>query len=209
MIFLWLVGGTVLVVVPFFLWHDPYSLWPSLYAGGIGAAVYLIALQFYFMRKSPKTGMNILFGVVLAVLLVTSYSHWKTMDTMSAWQRTRIGLIRAVIANGIFVSEDVCERSVPVFAAFHKQQKKKGIAPLFAEFHAGKINNGLFPTTYSEYNPTRRYVHYQSDTAVVLVSVDTVAQGLQSDYRNADGSTGRVQVMTTLTSREVRYERNN
>jgi hypothetical protein len=142
MIFFWLFAGCLFVSVPFYLFYDPYTLWPALYA------------------------------------------------------------------SGILVSDDVCDRSIPVFAAYHSQRgEKKNIVPLFAEMYAGKIKDGFFPSVFSENDCTKRYVRYQGDTAVVLISVDTVAQGIRPGYRKINGSTGRLQMTTTLTALGVRYER--
>jgi hypothetical protein len=209
-IFFWLLTGCIFVSVPFYLFYDPLTLWPSLYASGIAAAVYLVTLLVYFLRKRPGKIVSGLAAGIVILLLVTSVLSWRTMDAMTAWQRAQLGLIRTVISDDILMSDDVCDRSVSVFAAYHSQRgTKKNIVPLFAETYAGKIKDGFFPSAYAEHDPTKRYVRYQGDSAVVLISVDTVAFGIRPDYRNINGSTGRLQLTTTLTASGVRYERNN
>jgi hypothetical protein len=210
MVFIWLIAGSLLVSVPFYVFHDPYDLWPSLYAGGIGAAVYLSALVLYFIKTHPGKKLNIVVAACAVLLLVTSVLHWRTMDTMSRWQRERLALIRSFIAQSIFVNEDVCERAIPVFSEFRKQRVAgKKIAPLFAEIYKGKMKNGFFPSVDGDYQPSVRYVRYEGDSAVILISVDTVAFGVRSDFVNLNGSTGRLQMTTRLTGKGVRYERNN
>lgn len=210
MIVFWLVAGCLSVSVPFYLFYDPYTLWPSLYASGIAAAVYLIVLLVYFLRQRPGTILSVLASAVVVLLLTTSVLHWRRMDEVTAWQRAQLGRVRTVISDNMLMSEDACERSIPVFAAYHSQSgTRKSITALFAEMHAGKIKEGLFPSAYPDNDRSRRLVRYLADTAVVLISVDTVAHGMRPDYRNINGSIGRLQTTTTLTARGVRYERNN
>jgi hypothetical protein len=210
MVFVWLIAGCVFVSVPFYLFYDPFTLWPSLYASGIAAAVYHAALLMYFLRKRPGTLVSIAVPCIALLLLVTSVLHWRTMDVITAWQRAQLGRVRTLIADNILLNDDVCNRSLPVLAAYHAQSgKAKNVVPLFVDMYAGKINDGLFPSTDPYDKSTRRYVSYQGDTAVVLISVDTVAYGSDPHYRNINGSTGRLQRTTTLTARGVHYERNN
>lgn len=209
MIVLWLLAGSLLVSVPYYIFYDPYNLWPSVYAGGIGAAIYLVALLAYFMKKGNSIKKNALLSAVTLIFFVCSYLQWTTMDAMSSWQRSMLGTIRTIIGSDIFQSEDICDRTIPVYAAYHKQKgKKKNIVPLFSEIHAGKIKEGMYPMN-SKPDFSKRYVHFSGDTMVTLVSVDTVARGLHADFQNANGSTGRVQTTTTLSAHEVHHERNN
>jgi hypothetical protein len=210
MIIIWLFAGCIFVSLPFYLFYDPYTLWPSLYASGIAAAVYLVALLIYFLRKRPGKIMSVVVSAIVVLLLVTSVLHWRSMDTMTAWQRAQLGRIRTVISDNILVSEDVCDRSLTVFAAYHSQPgTKKNIVPLFAEMYGGKIRNGFFPSANTQGDHTRRYVRYQGDTAVALISVDTVAHGISPAFANFNGSRGRLQTTTIITAEGVRYERNN
>jgi hypothetical protein len=210
MMIFWLLAGCIFVSVPFYLFYDPYTLWPSLYASGIAAIVYIVTLLIYFLRQRPGKTLSILVSAIAALLLVTSVIHSRTMDTMTAWQRAQLGRIRTLVSDNILTSSDACDRSIPVFAAYHSQPGvKKNIVPLFAEMYAGKIKNGLFPSAYLENDCTTRYVRYLGDTAIVLISVDTVAKGISPDFRNINGRAGWLQTTTTMTAREVRYERNN
>lgn len=212
MIFLWLIAGSLLVSVPFYIFHDPYDLWPSLYAGGIGAAVYLIALVAYFIKTHPRKKLNAIIAVFAALLLVTSVLHWRTMETMTRWQRERLAMVRTMIGSAVFVSEDVCDRAIPALAEYHKQRGAgKAIAPVFADMYAEKIKDGVFLNPAKEFNdmPSIRFVRYEGDSAVLLISIDSVAFGERRDFHNLNGSTGRMQMTTRLTAKGVRYERNN
>lgn len=213
MIFIWLIAGCLLVSVPFAIAFDPYNLWPSVYAGGYGAAVYLTALLIYSWRTNNSKRFNSIVSVVMLLFFIASGFHWTTMDTMTAWQRGLLGKIRSVIAHGIFYAEDVSERALPVYAAYHQQKgKKKSIVELFNATYQKNLQNGMFVRTYKEgfdYDPNKRYVQTVGNDAVVLISVDTVARGMNQEFRNIDGSIGRVEMKTTLTAKEVRNERVN
>ena len=209
MIVLWLLAGSLLVTVPYYIFYDAFNLWPSVYAGGIGAAIYLIALVVYFTKKGNTMKWNALLSAIVLIFCISSYFHWTMMDAKSSWRRSLLGKIRTVIGANIFQDEDICKRTIPVYAVFHKQKgKKKSIVPLFKEIHAGKVKNGMYPmSSYPDFSV--RYVHFSGDTMVTLVSVDTVARGLQISFKNANGSIGHLQTTTTLSAQGVHHERNN
>lgn len=210
LIAIWFVAGCLAVAVPFYLFHDPFDLWPSLYAAAVGGTIYLIAFLYYVSKTEIKMNYKMLTGSLIAVFLITNGVYWGTSDAMSTYQRNLLSKIRLVIGEGILVSEDVTERGMPVYAAYHTQKgKKKGVVTLFKEMHGSKMKDDMFPGPYAEYDATRRFVHFYGDTAVVLVSVDTVARGREELFVNANGNTGRLQTTTRITARGVDYERTN
>ncbi|MBI2427561.1 MAG: hypothetical protein HYV29_01945 [Ignavibacteriales bacterium] len=210
MIAIWFVAGCLAVAVPFYIFHDPFDLWSSLHAAGIGGTIYLFAFLYYLSKTEITMKFRILAGSLIGVFLVANGVYWSTADKMSAYQRALLSKIRLVIGEGILVSEDVTERGMPVFASYHKQTgKKKGIVTLFKEMHGKKMKDDMFPGPYIETDPSKRFVYFYGDTAVVLVSVDTVARGREELFVNANGNTGRLQTTTRITARGVDYERNN
>lgn len=210
MIAVWFVAGCIAVGVPFYLFDDPFDLWPSLYAAAVGGTVYLFAFLYYVSRTAITMKFKVLTGFLIALFLVTNSAYWGTSDAMSAYQRELLSKIRVAIGQGILVSEDVTERALPVYASYHTQKgKKNGIVTLFKKMHGSKMKDEMFPGPYPEYDATKRFVQFYGDTAVVLVSIDTVARGREELFVNANGNTGRLQTTARITARGVDYERNN
>ena len=210
MVIFWLIAGTIMVSVPYYIFYNPYDLWPSVISAGIGAALYLIAL-FINTIRSQLTGRYKMITTISGVLvLAMCFIGWSSMYQMSHYQRSTLNKIRTVIAEGIFLAEDINDRATPVFVQYHKQTvEKKGIVTLFKNMHGGKMKGEMFPTEYPASDPSKRLVRFFGDTMVVLNSVDTVAQGMNREFANFNGSVGRVQTTTILTAKGVTYERNN
>ena len=215
MIAIWFVAGCLAVAVPFYLYHDPFDLWPSIYAAGFGGTVYLFALLYYLYKTKITMKMKLLVGSLVGIFLVASAVSWGTLDAMSRYQQKLLAKIRVVIGEGILVGEDVTVRGIPVYAAYHRQQgKKKGIGTLFREIHKKHIRQNMsgeemFVDDLSMNGANKTYVNFYGDTSVVLVSIDTVALGREKLFVNANGDTGRLQTITNISARGVDYERNN
>ena len=210
MIFIWLLVGTLMVSVPFYIFYNPYDLWPPIIAGGIGAAVYLLALAVKVIRSERSSKLKMIVATSTLVILALNYIGWSSMNDMSTYQRSTLAKIRTVIAEGIFIGDDVNTRAMPVFVQYHKTMgKKKGIVTIFKNIHGNKMKGDMFLSEDSQNDASKRYVHFYGDTMVVLTSIDTIARGLKSEFANANGSSGRVQTTTTITAKGVTYERNN
>ncbi|MFA6455463.1 MAG: hypothetical protein WCW40_01480 [Bacteroidota bacterium] len=206
----WFIAGCIAVVLPFYLFQDPFDLWPSVYAASYGGSAYLLAFLYYVVTTKVKTRLKIITGALIVVFIATNFLFISTQENMSRYQRSLLTKIRVAIGEGILLSEDVTERALPVYGAYKDQKgKKKGVGTVFRELHKDKIHDDIFVSTSTEYDASKRYVHFYSDTAVTLISVDTVARGTNGAFVNVNGSTGKLQSTTTITARGVTYERNN
>lgn len=206
----WFIAGCFAVVLPFYLYQDPFDLWPSVYAASYGGSVYLLAFLYYVVTTNGRTRLKIITGVLIVAFITANFLFLSTQESMSRYQRSLLTKIRVAIGEGVLLSEDVTERALPAYGAYKDQKgKKKGISTVFRELHKDKIHENMFVSTSMEYDASKRYVHFYSDTAVTLISVDTVARGTDGAFGNVNGSTGKLQSTTTITARGVTYERNN
>jgi hypothetical protein len=206
---LWIFAGCILVGIPYFFLMNPTDLWPSVYGGGIGGAIFLITLYIYGMKHDfqPKQRMSV--GIALAILLLSTLILWPTFEAQSKYQRSSLGQIRTSIAEGTIKSEALGAPAYSTYVAYQKQSpsQRKSIVSVFKNLHGSKIKHDIM--SLREYEALMTYVQFLSDTAVMLVSVDTVARGTNAFFGNKSGHLGRVQCTAVVSKMGVTYERNN
>jgi len=209
MAIVWLVIGAVMVVVPFFLFNTPMDPWPSVTAGAIGAGVFVLVLFIATVRSALFSQKAKIISALVFVAAVVSISiTWETSYEQSYFQRNTLAKIRTIIGEGIF-QNFTFDAMLPPLRAYYLQKpaKKTPIGNLFMKINKDRINNGVYRFENIQYEIT--YVRDVSESAVTLVSVDSVARGKDPSFANLNGQTGRLQVKAVLTEKGVRYERQN
>ncbi len=208
MALLWLVVGIVLTFVVFFIPDSTQELWPSLNLSGIVVSLYLIALAAYTLRSpfAVKTRIWTWVGVLLVggALAV----HWTGMDSTSHWQRQKLLKIGAVINRGI-MRASLPDTLLNVLRMYHEQgpKKKETLGQIYRRMHLPGTPGQLHPAEW----PTSPRIALASisDTEIVLVTQSVQQWGRKTDFKNYDGSTGKIQERATLTVKGVHYESEN
>ena len=209
MALLWLIIGSAMVVVPFYLFDTPMDPWPSVIAGAIGGTIFLVIFFFAIMQKTPfALRTKIISTSLLIIVLGASAVTWKTMYDMCHYQRSTLGKIRTIIGEGILHSYTEAAM-LPPFRAYHagNQRKPMSIGKLFLAMNKDCIHDGSYKFYGDQYQVSM--VNEISDTSVTLILIDTVARGYNAGFKNLNGQTGRLQAKAILTEKGVRHEREN
>lgn len=207
----WIIGGIALVSVAFFFSSDPIDPWPALNAAGIVAALYLIALLAFVMRKPFSMKARISTYGAFVVLGLFIYSAWSGMEEQSRWQRSQLLKIGSMIAKGIISSELHTTYLIPVFERHHQQeaQKKVPIGEVFRQMYPNAKVGDNIRTMVEEYDSTMVFLVELSNDRVTLVGQAAHFGGRDPFFENHSGRMGMVQARAVLTEKGVMYEQEN
>ena len=208
---LWTVGGVIAIAVPFFICLKPLDLWPSVNAGGLTAAFYVLALIIYATRGPVKRKTRVLvlalFGVVVSSL---AYS-WKLQESQSNWQREMLVEIRGVLGRGIS-SAVLGDTLLNTLQQFYSQspQGRHSLGQVFKlRYPDAAVGMDLYKPQWPGDTLTHAYVGALTDDRVVLIGRDRVAKGRDPSFRNFEGAVGKIQERYTLTEKGLIRESDN
>ncbi|MCX6137763.1 MAG: hypothetical protein NTV54_09745 [Ignavibacteriales bacterium] len=204
----WLAAGSAMVCISFIVFYSPTDPWSSAIAGTIGggafAAVYLIR-----QLAASKVSLlkKILLIVLLAVLFAATASAWSVFYSMTTWQRAKLTEIRTRISDEAIVGQTQ-EALMPVYRAYYEQKEpKQSLGILFRRIHSSDIHENKL--TVKVHSDDLYFITGVSDSAVTIVSMDSVARGWSPVFSNINGQKGHIQMCSVLTEKGVSHERKN
>ena len=211
-IFYWMVGGILLTITAFFIPEQSGSIWPSLAAASVTAAVYLVVFLAVWVRRLSSPQKKKVVAVTCTVLLLFSGASAVISYESSVRQERTLAEIRRTIEQGISYSY-IHKPLVKTFAAYHGDSQE-GLGSLFISRYDSLITEDrVFQFGQrSEDNPSLLfYVAKTTADSVVIVgeSKHTYLAGRDSDFSNYSGAQGNYQVRGILTSKGIDYERQN
>ena len=206
---LWVIIGSGMVIVPYYLFDTPLDPWPSVIAGGTGGALFLIALFTWIMVKTPfPKRTKIVSAIAFVIIFAAGALSWQTMYEMCHYQQKLLGTIRTTIGDGVLRSFTSTAMLPPLHDYYAKNQRRQmPIGKLFLTANKDRIHDGYFKFDSDEYQVS--FLKDVSDTSIALVMIDTVARGRDAAFKNFNGQTGRLQAKAILTERGVQHEREN
>ncbi|MCX6138172.1 MAG: hypothetical protein NTV54_11830 [Ignavibacteriales bacterium] len=209
MAIVWMVVGSLMVVVPFLLFDNPIDPWPSIIAGGIGGTLFVMVFVFYVLWKTPFSKLVKVVSVSISLIaIVGTVISWTTMYEMSHFQQSLLKSIRTSI--GYTILQDCAYGLVlPPLRTYHEQKASahSPIGKIFLATNRERIHDGFCRVPDEPcYFDIRPLI---TDSVVTLTMVDSVAHGDKDGFANANGLRGRLQVSAVLTEKGVRYERQN
>lgn len=210
MILIWLVVGVALTSLAFYLTPESVEIWPSLNAAGLVAAVYLLALMLYSLRKPFSRRSRIVTWVLFALVGTAITISWRTMDKLTHWQRQTLFEIRRTIGDGIMTSQ-MSDTLLSVLTAYYEQPptKRHALGAFYRSLYPEiKESQRLVIEKYQD-SPPHVYLASLGDDAITLVGQETFVKGRSPDFNNFDGKRGMRQDRATLTEKGVKYESEN
>jgi len=209
-IFIYLVGGIILVSSAFFIPAHSTELWPQFYAAGIAAIIYLIALLLYAVRKPVSIKACIVaiacFLITLSALIFSSIQ----MDKQSHWQADKLMQIRGTIGRGVMMNK----MPPPLFKTlkvFHEQGsiKKETISQIFQRLNNNASVGSNISKPIYEGDSLKLFIKELEPDRVELVSQETYVKGRNPQFDNYNGQKGMIQEKCILTARGIKYESEN
>lgn len=210
-IFLWVMSGILLSVVAFFIPAQSGSMWPSLFLSGVVAFLYLITFSIVWLKKIESQTKRRAVGMVFAVLIVFSIAS----AAISYIDGIRFGKTLSSIRKTIDSSEAEIYIRKPLLKTmksyYSSDQTNKDIGQLFrARYDSLITDDGVFKYGDDKNQKSLSLYLAKADTnQVVLVGEATFIEGKNADFTNFSDDKGRYQVKGILTSKGVRYERQN
>jgi hypothetical protein len=214
MIVLWLIVGSIIVSVAFFLPGRSSDLWPNINNAGIGLLLYLAALLGVFSRSPHLTRRRRIVVIGVAVIaVVASVFSWRQMEDQTQWQRHKLGEIAAIIGHGIY-QEMLTDSLLSVLDDYYHQKEK-------AKSSLGQVYRKRYPPgnigdPWSSIRPMGMpnppddiFLAAISDTQVVLVARHPWYRGRDSSFVTYNGPQGTIQVRATLTEKGLQYVTEN
>jgi hypothetical protein len=207
---LWIVAGVVVVSATFFLTPQTTELWPAINATGIAAAVYLVALLGYVLRKPLAMRQRLLVGIIgIAVIGCTAFT-WMKRQEQAQWQANQLMKIRAVIGRGIKTYE-MAPLLLKTLDAYHRQgvRKSNTLADELKKQCPGAEVGANLHKPQGEWDELTVIVESLEPNRIVLVSQETYVKGRDPGFKNYDGKTGMLQEKFILTERGLTHVSEN
>ncbi len=207
---IWIAAGVILVSATFFLTPQTTELWPPINAAGIVAAVYLIALLSYVLRKPLATRPRIAVGVVAAVVMGCTAFSWTKMYDQSHWQASQLMRIRGVIGRGMRTTE-LSQPLLKAFDSYYLQGAKKAntLADEFRKMYPGATAGANIFKPRWEGDDMTIMVETLEPDRIVLVSQETFVKGRDPGFKNYNGQNGMLQEKFILTERGLSHVSEN
>lgn len=209
-IFYWIIGGVLATTAAFFVPEQSGSMWPSLLAASVTAAVYLVVFLAVWIRKLSSSQTKKVVVVICTVLLVFSCASAVISYEGGVRQQRTLAEIKRTIEQGISYSY-IHKPLIKTFAAYH-DGNQEGLGTLFVSQYDSLITeDGVFQFgRRNNADPSLRlYVAKTTADSVVIVAESKDVDGRDKGFGNFSGARGKYQVRGILTSNGVDYERQN
>ena len=210
MIFLWMLGGIIVVSLAFFLPDQSIDLWQSLDAAGIAAVIYIVALLVYILCNPIPAKHRIILGAVALLSMIGLSTHWVGMYSTTHWQQKRILENKSLVIRGIMIS-DAPIKLLSVLEEYQEQGKIKKLSPgkiFLKKYPQAHIGSNVYVSPMGD-DSIKIFVTALSDSAIVLTASHTFAQGRTADFLPYWGRKGTIQERYILTEKGVRHESDN
>jgi hypothetical protein len=207
---LWIVVGVILVSATFFLTPQSKELWPAINAAGIAAAVYLLALLAFVLRRPLALRQRLVVGAIALVVICSAAFAWMRLQSETEWQAETLMRIRAVIGHGIRIWE-MPAPLLKTLDAYHHQGagKTRSLADEFRELEGDlTVGSNIHKPQWEGDNMSVIVATLDPDR-VVLVSQETFVKGRDPAFRNYDGKVGMLQEKYILTERGLTHVSEN
>lgn len=207
---LWIVVGVILVSATFFLTPQTTELWPAINAAGIAAAVYLVALLGYVLRKPLAVRQRVLVGIIGILVIGCAAFTWMKREDQAHWQANQLMKIRAVIGRGIKFAE-MPPLLLNTLDAYHRQGAKKSLTladELKKQCPGAEVGANIHKPQ-SEWDELTIMVESLEPNRIVLVSQETHVKGRDPGFKNYDGKIGMLQEKFILTERGLTHVSEN
>ncbi len=206
----WIVGGTLLTTIAFFIPEQSGSLWPSVISSSIVALLYIIVFSIVWLPKIESKTKRIAIAVTFGVLVVFSAASATISYEGSVRQLDLMPEIRTTIETGVaeaFIKDPLLE----TLRMYHSDDTNQNMGEVFITKYDSLITkDSLFTYGHRDDDQTLfLYVDEASSDRVVLIGESSYVDGNNAEFTNFSGTTGRYQVRGILTSKGVDYERQN
>ena len=208
---LWPVVGAVMVSAAFLIPEPEGSLWPSVLAGSVAALIYLIAFSFVWLKEIESTQKRRAIGWTLGVLAFFSGVSATISYVGSSRQSRLLSVIRTTIERNL-AGAKIKEPLLMTFRDYRSVGSAgTSLSNIFlAKYDSIVTKDGSFnPKSLGEESTLYLYLSKAEGDSVVLVGESRYITGMDPDFKNYSGETGRFQVEGTLTSNGISYERAN
>jgi hypothetical protein len=196
----WILAGVLFVSVAFII-GAMSGLVTAVRVGGIAAAVYLIALTVFVVRKPLRWRTRIGAYLVVGLSLGTiAFSWYQTQHTVA--QRTAIQLEEtAERTRGAAIGHmsRLFQRTLEEYYQGNARLKETLSDVFFRQYPAFKDSDPDRPFNIGGSN-IRRFLVSDAPDSLVLV-VQAAVKGRSPDFRNRDGTMGCVQEKMILTTK--------
>jgi len=207
---IWLVGGVALASIAFLIPGEQLEFWPSINAGGVGVAVYLLGLVAYTVRSPFSKRTQIITWITVVIIGSALAVHWTGMDSTTHWQREELGKISAMIHRGIILA-NVPDSLLLLLREYHRQAgtKKEALAQLFRKTYPNAVVGTNIHKPEHDHDSLMVFVTALSDSVIELTAQEMFVRGRDRTFRNYNGRTGMVQEVFALTEKGIRHESRN
>lgn len=209
-IFYWTAGGVLLVTGVFFIPDQSDSMWDAVILSSIAAFLYLLVFSVVWLKEITSKVKRRAIAVAFVILVTGSCVFAGIQYSHSDRQAEILPQIRTYIEENLaynYISEPLSE----TLKAYYTSGEEAELADLFlAEYDSLISDDNLFSYRDAGGSETfRLYLANAKEDSVVLIGESEYLEGMDSDFPNFSGNEGNYQVKGILTTKGVRYERDN
>jgi hypothetical protein len=207
---LWIVAGVVLVSAAFLLAPRSSELWTALNYAGVAAALYMIALLLYALRKPLAPKHRLWMGIAAIVVIALTAFTWVRMESQVRWQAETLMRIRGVIGRGI-IQNEVSNIMLRTLDEFYRNgpHATETLADVFRKQNPGTaLGSNLHK--YQGGDASLQIIVTKMDPGLIeVVSQETFVPGRDPYFKNYHGQLGMIQEKYVLTSRGMTHVNEN
>lgn len=208
-------AGIFLIIALFLLPGRIGPMWQSLLLSSGAIAALLAGIAYYLYRQNP--GRHLLVPAVVVLLIFsTSIAAALYAHHQGTYQHELLIEIRSTIDRGILIVY-MNSFMLEMMHDYHAQQGEVDFDELFNEKHAGELTTDSLLVSYfapilaedlREYGQLLRVMEVSPDR-IIVSGESVIGKGISPKFENITGSTGRIQLVGTLTKEGIFYERRN
>ncbi len=211
-IFVWIMGGIMVVAGAFFIPEQSGSMWPSVILSSVAAFLYTVVFSFVWLKEIESSVKRKAIGWTLTVLVVFSFASAAISYEGSSRQTDLLPEIRTTIETNI-AETYIKEPLLKTLRAYRVERESDDISleSLFKSSYDSLItNDGIFTHSDLKDDATLTiYVSQINSDSVSLIAESEYIDGRDPEFQNFSGNAGQYQTKGILTKEGVHYERTN
>lgn len=213
-LFLFFVCATLIVF--FYIYLSFGNLANAVIGGLLVACLYIFLLPLVtkmdFLTRGQNGAIIVASWILIAGCMLANLQMYRTTN----WQKKTLLTIRSSIGEGI-LQDNLTKKASSLLDVFTKQTTGKNISLAATASQLFPFTNEkkkLIETVYDGEDSTKKvtggvYLYSSSPDSVFLIGVDTIAYGINPDFKNFAGNQGKVQVKMGVSTKGLSYKAEN
>lgn len=205
---IWIAGGIVIIAILLFIPDSSGELWLPVWLSSAAALLYLVLFSWnWLMRiesKRKRTGLGILLGALVLFTTIYAFTAYKSSQRAKVWmpeshlqfvvQEARLSLTQPLLT---------------ALRSYYQSGEEQSLNSLFISNYDSLLNGNNQNRRIFSSPSLDVYLAVSEPDSIVIIGESESTEGLNQDFQNHTGLTGKFQARGILTPNGIEYERQN